>query len=188
MGIASEGMLCSGDELHITSDAEGILILPPATPLGRAALRPVRRRRPGRGRQAEPRRRAVPDRPGARGRGGHRRRRSAGPRSPSRRAGGPVSDRLKVEVREPELCTRFVGRWISGAKIGPSPDWVQMRLQAAGMRPVSNVVDASNYVMLELGKPTHTFNGAAVQRRHDHRSPGDRRASGWKPSTTSSAT
>ncbi len=77
--------------------------------------------------------------------------------------GDPVSDRLRVEVREPELCTRFVGRWVSGAKIGPSPDWVQMRLQAAGMRPVSNVVDASNYVMLELGKPTHTFNGAAVK-------------------------
>ena len=47
-----------------------------------------------------------------------------------------------------------------------------MRLQAAGMRPVSNVVDASNYVMLELGKPTHTFDGAAVHGRHDHRPPG----------------
>jgi phenylalanyl-tRNA synthetase beta chain len=77
--------------------------------------------------------------------------------------GGPVSDRLKVEIRNPELCTRFVGRWISGAKIGSSPDKIQMRLQAAGMRPVGNVVDAANYVMLELGKPTHTFNGAAVK-------------------------
>ncbi len=77
-------------------------------------------------------------------------------------AGGPTADRLKVEIREPELCTRFVGRWISGAKIGPSPDTIQMRLQAAGMRPVNNVVDAANYVMLELGKPTHTFDGAAV--------------------------
>jgi len=77
--------------------------------------------------------------------------------------GGPVEEKLRVEVREPELCTRFVCRWVSGAKIGPSPDWVQMRLQAAGMRPVSNVVDAANFVMLELGKPTHTFNGAAVK-------------------------
>jgi phenylalanyl-tRNA synthetase beta chain len=77
--------------------------------------------------------------------------------------GGPVTERLSVEVREPELCTRFVGRWVSGAKIGPSPDRIQMRLQTAGMRPISNVVDASNYVMLELGKPTHTFNGAAVR-------------------------
>ena len=67
-----------------------------------------------------------------------------------------------MQVREPELCARFVGRWISGAAIGPSPDMIQMRLQAAGMRPVNNVVDASNYVMLELGKPTHTFDGAVI--------------------------
>ena len=51
------------------------------------------------------------------------------------------------------LCPRFVGRWVSGVTVGPSPDRVQMRLLAAGQRPVSNVVDVSNYVMLELGKP-----------------------------------
>jgi phenylalanyl-tRNA synthetase beta chain len=162
MGIASEGMLCSGDELHITSDAEGILILPPATPLGRDlselygdAVLDV---------DVKPNRgdalclvglaREVAAVTGAAIRW---------PEISVEEVGDPVSDRLRVEVREPELCTRFVGRWVSGAKIGPSPDWVQMRLQAAGMRPVSNVVDASNYVMLELGKPTHTFNGAAVK-------------------------
>ena len=162
MGIASEGMLCSGDELHITSDAEGILILPPAMPLGRDlselygdAVLDV---------DVKPNRgdalclvglaREVAAATGAAVRW---------PEIVVEEAGGPVAQRLKVEVREPELCTRFVGRWVSGARIGPSPDWVQMRLQAAGMRPVSNVVDAANYVMLELGKPTHTFNGAAVK-------------------------
>ena len=65
MGVASEGMLCSGDELRITSDAEGILILPSGHDAGRGPLRPLRRRRSGRGRQAEPRRRAVSDRAGA---------------------------------------------------------------------------------------------------------------------------
>ena len=76
------------------------------------------------------------------------------------------TDRLRVEVEEPPLCPRFVGRWVSGVTVGPSPDRVQMRLIAAGQRPISNVVDVSNYVMLELGKPIHTFDAAAV---HDGR-------------------
>ena len=71
-----------------------------------------------------------------------------------------------MEVADPDLCPRFVGRWVSGVRIGPSPNWVQMRLMAAGQRPISNVVDASNYVMIELGKPIHVFDGAAV---HDGR-------------------
>jgi phenylalanyl-tRNA synthetase beta chain len=161
MGIASEGMLCSGDELHITSDAEGILILPPETPLGRdlselygdivldVDVKPNR----GDALSLIGLAREVAAVTGGQVRW---------PAIEVVESGRPVAEHLRVEVREPELCTRFVGRWVSGARIGPSPDWVQMRLQAAGMRPVSNVVDASNYVMLELGKPTHTFNGAAV--------------------------
>jgi phenylalanyl-tRNA synthetase beta chain len=161
MGIASEGMLCSGDELHITSDAEGILILPPATALGQdlselygdivldVDVKPNR----GDALCLIGLAREVAAATGATLRW---------PDISVDEAGRPVADRLKVDVREPELCTRFVGRWVSGVKIGPSPDTIQMRLQAAGMRPVSNVVDASNYVMLELGKPTHTFDGSAV--------------------------
>ncbi|MGZ6339035.1 MAG: phenylalanine--tRNA ligase subunit beta, partial [Candidatus Limnocylindrales bacterium] len=77
-------------------------------------------------------------------------------------SGRVIDECLAVEVQEPGLCTRFVGRWVSGVRVGPSPERVQMRLMAAGMRPISNVVDASNYVMLELGKPTHTFDAAAI--------------------------
>ncbi|HEX5239864.1 MAG TPA: phenylalanine--tRNA ligase subunit beta, partial [Candidatus Limnocylindrales bacterium] len=73
-----------------------------------------------------------------------------------------VEDHLRVDVQDERLCPRFVGRWVSGVRIGHSPDAVQMRLMAAGQRPVSNVVDASNYVMLELGKPIHTFDAGAV--------------------------
>jgi phenylalanyl-tRNA synthetase beta chain len=80
--------------------------------------------------------------------------------------GRPTAERLRVEVLDRELCPRFVGRWVSGVKVGPSPNWVQMRLMAAGQRPISNVVDASNYVMIELGKPIHVFDAAAV---HDGR-------------------
>jgi phenylalanyl-tRNA synthetase beta chain len=161
MGIASEGMLCSGDELHITSDAEGILILPKATKLGvqlsdlygdvvlDVDVKPNR----GDALCLIGLAREVAAATGAT---------ISWPEIAVEESGGPVADRLKVEVREPGLCSRFVGRWVGGAKIGPSPDAIQMRLQAAGMRPISNVVDASNYVMLELGKPTHTFDGAAV--------------------------
>jgi phenylalanyl-tRNA synthetase beta chain len=162
MGIASEGMLCSGDELNITSDAEGILILPQSTQLGVALsdlygdiVLDVD---------------VKPNRGDALCLIGLAREVAAATGAPIRwpeinvvETGGPVGDRLRVEIQAPELCSRFVGRWISGARIGPSPDVIQMRLQAAGMRPVSNVVDASNYVMLELGKPTHTFDGAAVK-------------------------
>jgi phenylalanyl-tRNA synthetase beta chain len=162
MGVASEGMLCSGDELKITTDAEGILILPPTTPLGRdlsdlygdvvldVDVKPNR----GDALCLIGLAREVAAATGATVRW---------PEVTVEETGGPIVDRLKVDVQEPHLCTRFVGRWITGARIGPSPDTIQMRLQAAGMRPVSNVVDASNYVMLELGKPTHTFDGAAVR-------------------------
>jgi len=71
--------------------------------------------------------------------------------------GATTAERLVVEVDDREGCPRFVGRWVDGVTIGPSPDRVQMRLLAAGLRPISNVVDASNYVMLELGQPTHPY-------------------------------
>ena len=101
-------------------------------------------------------------------------------------SGQPTTELLSISVEEPGLCRRFVARWLSGVQVGPSPDVVQVRLQAAGMRPISNVVDASNYVMLELGKPTHTFDAAAVR---DHRLVVRRARAGSasRRSTTSSA-
>jgi len=165
MGVVSNGMLCSGDELRLTSDGDGILILPETAPLG-AAL-------------AELYGDTVldvdvkPNRGDALSIIGLAREVAAVTGSPIRwpdtepeeaaEAGGPATaERLAVQVDDPGLCPRFVGRWVSGVSVGPSPDEVQMRLLAAGQRPVSNVVDASNYVMLELGKPIHTFDAAAV--------------------------
>jgi phenylalanyl-tRNA synthetase beta chain len=162
MGVTSNGMLCSGDELGLTADADGILILPDDTPIG-AALTELYGDtvldvdvKPNRGDALSivGLAREVAAMTGAT------------LRYPSWEVdeqGPPVEERLTVDVREPELCPRFVGRWIGGVTVGPSPDWVQMRLQAAGMRPISNVVDASNYVMVELGKPIHTFDAAAVR-------------------------
>ncbi len=164
MGVVSNGMLCSGDELRLTTDADGILILPEGTPLGASlvdlfgdTVLDVD---------------VKPNRGDALSIVGLAREVAAVTGSPIRypetavaELGSPTGERLTVEVEDPDLCPRFVGRWVSGVTVGPSPDHVQMRLLAAGQRPVSNVVDASNYVMLELGKPIHTYDAAGVAGR-----------------------
>jgi len=162
MGVVSNGMLCSGDELRLTGDADGILILPPGTPLG-VPLADLYGDvvldvdvKPNRGD-------ALSILGLAREVAAATRQQVRDPRIAVEEGSGPTAaERLAVDVRDPDLCPRFVGRWASGVRVGPSPDWVQMRLLAAGQRPISNVVDASNYVMLELGKPIHTFDAAAV--------------------------
>jgi phenylalanyl-tRNA synthetase beta chain len=161
MGVVSNGMLCSGDELGLTADADGILILPADAPIGASLVdlygdvvldidvKPNR----GDALSILGIAREVAALTGAAVRW---------PEIDVEETGGAVAERLRVEVEDTRLCPRFVGRWVSGLTIGPSPDAIQMRLLAAGMRPLSNVVDASNYVMLELGKPIHTFDAAAV--------------------------
>jgi phenylalanyl-tRNA synthetase beta chain len=161
MGVVSNGMLCSGDELNLTGDADGILILPPDAALGIAltelygdAVLDVDVK-PNRGDALS----LVGLAREVAAIGGTRIR---FPEVEPVESGPPVGDLLAVEVRDAELCPRFVGRWIDGVRIGTSPDSVQMRLRAAGVRPISNVVDASNYVMLELGKPIHTYDAAGI--------------------------
>lgn len=69
----------------------------------------------------------------------------------------PASDAISVRIDDPDLCVRYVATVIEGVTVGPSPTWMQERLRAAGQRPISNVVDITNYVMLELGQPLHAF-------------------------------
>jgi phenylalanyl-tRNA synthetase beta chain len=162
MGAVSNGMLCSGDELRLTGDADGILVLPgdarigaPLVDLDGDVVLDV---------DVKPNRgdalcmvglaREVAAVTGAAVRFPET--------DPPEDPGDTIAGRLAVQVDEPRLCTRFVGRWVSDVRVGPSPDRIQMRLLAAGQRPVSNVVDVSNYVMLELGKPIHTFDAAGV--------------------------
>jgi phenylalanyl-tRNA synthetase beta chain len=165
MGVVSNGMLCSGEELNLTSDGDGILILPETAPLGvpltelygdvvlDVDVKPNR----GDALSIVGLAREVAAVTGAH---------VELPKIELHEAGQPTAERLTVEVEDPDLCPRFVGRWVSGVTVGPSPDLVQMRLLAAGQRPLSNVVDASNYVMIELGKPIHTFDAHSV---HDGR-------------------
>ncbi|HWQ62353.1 MAG TPA: phenylalanine--tRNA ligase subunit beta, partial [Negativicutes bacterium] len=70
---------------------------------------------------------------------------------------GKAGDLATVTIEEPSLCPRFTGRIFQNVKTGPSPAWLQRRVQAAGMRPISNVVDVTNFVMMELGQPMHAY-------------------------------
>jgi phenylalanyl-tRNA synthetase beta chain len=160
-GAESQGMLCSGDELGLTDDADGILILEPDASIGLelAALagdvvldidvKPNR----GDALSILGLAREVAAATGAA---------LTLPDLSVAESGDRTADHVRVTVEDERLCSRFVARYVDGVTVGPSPWDVQRRLIAAGQRPVSNVVDASNYVMLELGKPVHTFDAAAV--------------------------
>ncbi len=73
------------------------------------------------------------------------------------KAEGKTADLIDVEIQNPELCPRYIARAVKNVKIGPSPLWLRHRLTASGVRPINNIVDITNYVMLELGQPMHAF-------------------------------
>jgi phenylalanyl-tRNA synthetase beta chain len=79
--------------------------------------------------------------------------------------GVPLSDQLIIETTEPDLNPRFVAILIKGIEVKPSPYWLQRRLRLAGQRPINNIVDVSNYVMLEIGQPNHAFDWDVLRRR-----------------------
>ena len=72
-------------------------------------------------------------------------------------SGPPAESLAKITLDDPKLCPRYSARIVRGVKIGPSPEWAQRRLELCGLRPIDNVVDATNLVMVELGQPLHAF-------------------------------
>ncbi len=161
-GVPSEGMFCSGEELGITDDfyvgaeVNGILILDGDTPLGQD-IRPVV---------------GIDDwifdiavtanRPDCQCVFGMAREVAAILKKPLR---VPATDytahetdvKIAVEVKEPALCPRYVGNYVADVKIGTSPRWLRRRLALCGLRSVSDIVDITNFVLLELGQPMHAF-------------------------------
>jgi phenylalanyl-tRNA synthetase beta chain len=83
----------------------------------------------------------------------------------------PTPDFIELEIADPDLCPRYSAALIRGVKIGPSPFWMQTRLRRAGMRPISNIVDITNYVMLELGQPLHAFDYHVLRARPGEEKP-----------------
>ncbi|MEO7398822.1 MAG: phenylalanine--tRNA ligase subunit beta [Ilumatobacteraceae bacterium] len=157
LGIESQGMLCSARELGLGDDHSGILVLPAGTPLGvpygeALGLRPevvfdvdLTRNRPD----------CWGHLGVARDLGAH-----LGVALIPVPAESTTTSPLRsapVELVDGHRCTRFTTIVMSGIRICPSPEWIARRLTAAGMRPINNVVDASNYVMLELNQPNHAY-------------------------------
>ncbi len=161
-GVVSNGMLCSGDELGLSDDHEGLLVLTevegvrPGQPVAEAlGIEPdvvfditVEGNRPDAWSMAGVARDlaarlglafSLPD-----------------PVLPVR-TGPPVGTLATLVVEDQDLCPRMTARVLTEVVVGPSPRWLARRLTLAGMRPINNVVDASNYVMLELGQPTHPY-------------------------------
>ena len=80
--------------------------------------------------------------------------------------GGNVNDYISVEINDSDLCYRYAARVVKNVKIAPSPLWMRMRLRAAGVRPINNIVDITNYVMLEYGQPMHAFDYTMLDGSH----------------------
>ena len=164
-GVASEGMLCSSEEILGDSKIvapekrDGIYILPADTPLG-ADIRPVMGMD-----DAVMEFELTANRADcfcmmglAREIGVLTDNRAKRPLLSLQEKGQEkAAEMASVEIKDPELCKRFCARILTNVRIGESPLWMQHRLQAAGMRPISNVVDVTNFVMLELGQPMHAY-------------------------------
>jgi phenylalanyl-tRNA synthetase beta chain len=163
-GIYSDGMICSERELGLSDEHEGVLLLDGDAPLGTpladclgdevleleilpnmarclsilGVAREVAALTGGRARVPQP---------------------------TMVEAGEPIASRVRVAIADPSLSARYTATLVSGVRIGPSPEWMRRRLRLAGVRPISNVVDVTNYVMLEWGQPLHAFDYDALLRR-----------------------
>ena len=164
-GVESSGMVCSEKELGIGEDHDGILVLPEAsqigTPIGDVLGDSIL--------DLE----LTPNRPDCLGIIGVARDVAAltgetlrMPPLDYETTGPDAADLAKVTVVDGDLSPRYVGAVIRNVSIGPSPPWLQERLSAIGERPINNVVDATNFVMFELGQPLHAFDYDKVTDRH----------------------
>ena len=157
-GVESFGMLCSGKELALSEDASGLMILDPsATPgvslaevlelddtvleIDVTANRPDALCHLGIAREVS----ALTGQPWKR------------PAIKLQEAALPAAERIKIRIEDPVRCPRYGARIVEAVSIGPSPSWMANRLKACGIRPINNVVDVTNYVLLEYGQPMHAF-------------------------------
>ena len=161
MNIAGErasGMLASAAELLLGDDHSGILILDRGTP-----GEPLTSVIPN---QAIMEAEVTSNRPDCMGHMGVARELAAGLDRPVKRdfmpaftgtADPPGRDLVRVTIEHPDLCSRYIGGVIKNVRVGPSPDWMRRRLRACDVRPINNIVDITNYVLLEYAQPLHAF-------------------------------
>ncbi|MFP4037276.1 MAG: phenylalanine--tRNA ligase subunit beta [Desulfobacteraceae bacterium] len=160
-GVESRGMLLAEDEMGLTDDHSGLMVLPertdPGTPIERAA--PVIDWAMEIG--------ITPNRPDCTSvigiarevaaKSGARLRLPTEHKEINRLGPGSIDEQTSVKVDDPEGCPRYTAGLVKGVRIGPSPFWMRYRLYCSGIRCISNVVDITNYVLLEMGQPLHAF-------------------------------
>jgi phenylalanyl-tRNA synthetase beta chain len=163
-GVFSHGMICSERELGLGDDHEGILALEPSAPLGAPVSQVVRAGS-----------RALefgitPNRGDSASVLGVAREISALcggevriPETAPEEAGAPASDAIAISIEASEGCHHYAARVVRGVRVGPSPEWLERRLEASGIRSINNVVDVTNLVLLEFGQPLHAFDLAKIR-------------------------
>ena len=161
-GVESQGMICSELELGLGDDHTGIIVLPDDAPLGEPlsdylgdTILDL---------ELTPNRLDCLSMLGV----AHEVAALTGntvtePEIAYEETGAPVGERVTISIADPDLCHRYTATVIDGVQIGPSPQWLQDRLTRAGLRPISNVVDVTNFVMLEYNQPLHAFDLGAVK-------------------------
>ncbi len=158
-GVSSEGMICSKEELGLEESSDGIMVLDEKTPLGKK-LEDVLEKQDtileieittnrgdclshwGVAREIAAKLQKIVTLP------------------PLKTA--KYAEKNLVEVKDKDLCTRYIGCHITGVKIAPSPKWMKDKLESCGVKSINNVVDITNYVMLELGQPLHAFDATTL--------------------------
>ncbi len=169
-GVESQGMLCSAKELGLAEDAEGLLILPADATVGQPLAAHLGRAAGDAIFDLE----ITPNRPDLTSFIGIAREISALTGNPLRTpavpepnaGGGPKSGEfVAVRLEDPELCPRYTARLVRGVTVGPSPDWLKAAVEGIGLRSINNVVDVTNYVLMECGQPLHAFDHKLLQRR-----------------------
>lgn len=164
-GVVSAGMVCSEKELGLSDEHEGILVLPEEAPLGV----PLPEFMGDQIFDLE----LTPNRPDCQSMlgiawevGALTGNKVSLPEVEYPEQDPPIDEVIKIEVADPDLCARYTASLVTGMTVAPSPQWMQERLIAAGMRPINNIVDVTNYVMLEYGQPLHAFDYDKLREKH----------------------
>jgi phenylalanyl-tRNA synthetase beta chain len=166
-GIESNGMICSAKELNIHDDDEGIIVLPESCKVGKDFLEEYGNK------FLKIELDITPNRPDAFSHYGVARdiavytnRKLTNPQFETKDISNNPT--IKISVDDISDCPRYVGGLVTDVSVGPSPEWMQERLTSAGQRPINNLVDISNFVLMEFGHPTHIFDYDKLKRKEIH--------------------
>ncbi|MGA3172063.1 MAG: YtpR family tRNA-binding protein, partial [Chthoniobacteraceae bacterium] len=164
-GVESQGMMCSAKELGLGEGHEGLLILPPGAPVGQAisVLYPA---------DVVLELEITPNRPDLLSHYGIALEiaalRGVRLQPPPFQHVSPTTASARVSIQAPEVCPFYSARRVRGVKVGPSPDWMRLRIESIGIRSINNIVDVTNYVMMEMGQPLHAFDEARLDEGEIH--------------------